>query len=184
MNSVYMKISAFTKLLVILISIVFVNNCAGTKDPVTGEKVIIDPNPVNRAREQAAKGGGIFGDLSGNKKSGTTFEFATSNVLWRATLKTLEFLPLLNVDYQGGVIIYDWYEKESNPDEKIKISVRFVSNELRSDSIQITAHKKICKNLENCTTQKVDDNFSNQIKDNILSSARSLRIEENKKKNN
>lgn len=184
MNNVYMKISAFIKLLAILISIVFVNNCSGTKDPVTGEKVIIDPNPVNRAREQAAKGGGIFGDLSGNKKSGTTFEFATSNVLWRATLKTLEFLPLLNVDYQGGVIIYDWYEKESNPDEKIKISVRFVSNELRSDSIQITAHKKVCKNLENCTTQKVDDKFSNQIKDNILSSARSLRIEENKKKNN
>ena len=184
MNSFHMKINDFIRLLSIFILIVFLNNCGGAKDPVTGEKIIIDPNPVNRAKEQAAKAGGIFGDLSGNRKSGTTLEFATSNVLWRATLKTLEFLPLLNVDYQGGIIVYDWYEKESNPDEKIKISVRFVSNELRSDSIQIAAHKKICKNSENCKTQKVDDNFSSQIKDNILSAARSLRIEENKKKNN
>jgi hypothetical protein len=179
-----MKIKDFIKLLTILISIVFINNCGGTTDPVTGEKVIIDPNPVNRAKEQASRSGGIFGDISGNKKSGTTFEFATSNVLWRATLKTLEFLPLLSVDYQGGIIIYDWYEQESNSDEKIKISVRFVSNEIRSDSVQVTAHKKVCKNSENCKTQKIDDNFSNQIKENILSSARSLRIEENKKKNN
>ncbi len=61
-------------------------------------------------------------------------------------LKTLDFLPLLNADYSGGIIIYDWYSQTNNPKEQIKISVQFLSNELRSDSIKITAHKKICDN--------------------------------------
>lgn len=101
--------------------------------------------------------------------------------MWKATLETLNFLPLLNADYTGGVIIYDWYTESSNSKEQIKVTVRFLSNELRSDSIKVTAHKKICENTDKCTITVLDQRFSESIKDNIIISARSLKIEEVKK---
>jgi hypothetical protein len=139
---------------------------------------IFEPNVDKRAR--AALEGGIT--VFGNKSSGsTTYEFASSNVLWRATLKSLDFLPLINADYSGGVIIYDWYSQSNNPKEQIKISVQFLNNELRSDSIKITAHKKICDNTDRCSNSALDQNFANSIKENIIASARTLKIEEAKK---
>ena len=112
---------------------------------------------------------------------GTKFEFANSNVLWRATLKSLDFLPLLNSDYSGGIIIYDWYSQNNNPKEQIKISVQFLNNELRSDSIKITAHKKICETSDRCSNSTIDQNFANSIKESIIVTARALKIEEAKK---
>jgi hypothetical protein len=172
----------FTKNLLIIISFIFINQCAKT-DPVTGERVIIDPNLDRKASEFRDKGGGIFGDINkiGKSTSGGSFEFANSNVLWRATLKSLDFLPLLNADYSGGIIIYDWYSQTNNPKEQIKISVQFLNNELRSDSLKITAHKKICETTERCSNSTLDQNFANSIKDSIIASARTLKIEEAKK---
>jgi hypothetical protein len=151
-------------------------------DPVTGEKVLTEVNPEKKARDFADKGGGIFGEIN-KKSSGTNFEFATSNVLWRATLQSLDFLPLINADYAGGVIIYDWYSKDPESTEQIKISVRFLNNELRSDSIKIIAHKKICDSEGKCKTSIINNNFSNEIKDGIITSARSLKISDQKKDN-
>jgi hypothetical protein len=141
----------------------------------------IDPDPTKRARAAADRGGGIFGDINNRKSNSTNFEFATSNVLWRATLKSLDFLPLINADYSGGVIIYDWYSQTNNPKEQIKITVQFLNNELRSDSIKITAHKKICETIERCSNSTIDPNFAISVRDNIITSARILKIEEAKK---
>ena len=163
-----------------LIVLFFLNACQKV-DPSTGEKILIEPDPYKRAREFADKGGGIFGDINRIGKNGGSFEFASSNVLWRATLKSLDFLPLLNADYSGGVIIYDWYSQTNNPKEQIKISVQFLNNELRSDSIKITAHKKICEGADRCSNSTLDQNFANTIKDSIITSARALKIEEAKK---
>jgi hypothetical protein len=141
-----------------------------------------NPNVMGRSEEARNSGGGFFNsDRKNEGKTGGVFEFASSNVLWRATLKSLDFLPLLNADYSGGVIIYDWYSQTNNPKEQIKISVQFLNNELRSDSIKITAHKKICETLERCSNSTLDRNFANSIKDSIMASARTLRIEETKK---
>ena len=167
------------KTLILAFFLIFIYNCSKI-DPVTGEKVIIDPNPVRRAEAERDKSGGIFGAITQNK-SQNTFEFSTSNVLWRATLKSLDFLPLLNADYSGGIIIYDWYSQTNNPKDQIKISVQFLSNELRSDSIKIIAHKKICETLERCSNSTIDQNFANSIKESIITSARALKIEETKK---
>jgi len=168
--------------ILIILSLFFLFACV-KKDSATGEVVIIEPNPDKKAREFADKGGGIFGDINkvGKSSGGGNFEFASSNVLWRATLKSLDFLPLLNSDYSGGIIIYDWYSQTNNPKEQIKISVQFLSNELRSDSIKITAHKKICETTERCSNSTLDQNFANSIKDSIIASARTLKIEEAKK---
>ena len=162
------------KFIFTLFLILFIAHC--TKyDPATGEKIIIEPNPDKKAREYRDKGGGLFGEIGG-KKNSNTFEFGTSNVLWRATLKSLDFLPLVNADYSGGVIIYDWYSDGVNNKEQIKVSVKFLNNELRSDSLEVTVHKKTCNNENNCTTQKANNNLSQEIKETILSSARNIRI--------
>ena len=102
-------------LFISILALIFMQNCSSV-DPVTGEKVLIEPNPDKRAREFADKGGGIFGNLGkiGANKTGGVVDFESSNVLWKATLKTLDFLPLLNADYTGGVIVYDWYTETIN----------------------------------------------------------------------
>ena len=166
--------------LLIISIILFTLSCSKT-DPVTGEKITIEPDPVKKARDAAARGGGLFGDIGGQKSSGQTLNFGTSNVLWRATLKSLDFLPLISSDYSGGILIYDWYSQGNNPREQIKISVQFLNNELRSDSIKITAHKRICENVEKCSNLVVEQKFIDTVKDNIITVARSIKIEEAKK---
>jgi len=165
-------------LLFLATSILF--SCS-TKDPIKEEQGYIEPNLKKRIEDARDKGGGIFGDIGKPSSKQNTVDFSNANVLWRATLKSLDFLPLINVDYSGGVIVYDWYSESANPKEQIKISVQFLNNELRSDSLKVTAHKKICNTNENCSSAKLDQDFANKIKDNIISSARLLKIEESKK---
>ena len=174
------KTSFFTKLVTYLVVVLLLGNCTKV-DPVTGEKILIDPNADRKATAFRDQGGGLFGDI-GNKKSGSTsVNFSSANVLWKATLQTLDFLPLSNTDYSGGIIIYDWYSQKNNPNEQIKISVRFLNNELRADSIQVITHKKICDNNNKCSNSTIDEKFSQSIKESIIASARSLKIEETKK---
>ena len=169
------------KKIALLISLILLTfNCAKT-DPITGEQIIIEPDPVKKARESAARSGGLFGEIGGAKSSNQTVNFQNANVLWRATLKTLDFLPLISSDYSGGILIYDWYSQANNPKEQIKISVQFLNNELRSDSIKIIAHKKICENIDKCSNLSADQKFIDNIKDNIIAAARSIKIEEAKK---
>lgn len=175
------KLEKLTILLVLFAVFSFIVNCSKKIDPVTGEEKVPELDTNKKAREFADKGGGLFGDINNRKSSGTTtYEFASSNVLWRATLKSLDFLPVINADYSGGIIIYDWYSEDLNSKEQIKVSVKFLSNELRSDSIQVTVHKKTCENIGNCITLKLENKFSSEIKEKILLTARSMKIEETK----
>jgi len=151
------------------------------KDPVTGENKYIEPDLKKRLEQARDKDGGIFGNIGKRSNEQSTVDFKSSNVLWRATLKSLEFLPLMNADYSGGVIIYDWYSNPNKPSEQIKISVQFLNNELRSDSIKIVAHKKICENVNKCSNLEIDQQFASSVKESIINSARLLKIEEAKK---
>jgi hypothetical protein len=166
------------RLFIFLSLLVFVSNCAKV-DPVTGEKVLVETDTRKKSREFVDKQGGLFGEF-GKSSSGTNFEFSTSNVLWRATLKNLDFLPLANADYSGGIIVYDWY---SNKDDKqsIKISVRFLSNELKSSSVVVAGHKKICDETGKCFVEKLDNKFTDEIKESVISTARQIKIEDSKK---
>ena len=170
---------SFNKLILILLISSVLLGCSPKLDPVTGEKEVFIPNAYERA-DKVARENPII-SFGGRKSNNNEFEFASSNVLWRATLKSLDFLPLLNADYSGGIIVYDWYSQTNNPKEQIKISVQFLSSELRSDSIKITAHKKICETIERCSNSALDQNFANYIKESIITSARTLKIEEAKK---
>ncbi len=119
-----------------------------------------------KRRKNIDEGRGVsLGGIVGKARGGTNYEFSTSNPMWRASLETLDFLPLTTVDYSGGVIITDWYS-DNNKKESIKITLRFLSNEIRSDSIKIIVHKKICNNDFNCSTSLVS---SSVIKDELRS---------------
>ena len=133
--------------------------------PVDLRKEPLDPDA--RAQRNIKEGRGItLGNLG--KTKNTTYEFSTSNPMWRASLEVLDFIPLSTVDYSGGIIITDWYSDSSqNNTESLKISVRFLSNELRSDSLKIIVHKKNCANTDNCQIVLLPN--SSKIKSELLS---------------
>jgi hypothetical protein len=176
-NSTYrLKIASFYLLIV-----GFLFSCSASVDPVTGERRTYELNEKERIKQNVEKGGGIFGDLGKSSKE-TTFSFGTSNVLWRATLKSLDFMPLASIDYAGGILVTDWYSENANPQERIKIMVRFLSNELRTDSVVVIAHKMNCNAQGICSTTILNEKFNDSIKDTIINAARLIKIEDEKKK--
>jgi len=153
----------------------------GSKTDEVIEKEKFEPSAHERAKTYAEKNPiTLLGKDSKDKN--TNFEFSTSNVLWRASLKTLDFIPLATVDYSGGIIITDWYSEGKSNKEQIKIQIRFFSTELRSESIQVISYKKICETNNECANIAGNENFNREIKDLIINTARQIKIEENKKK--
>jgi len=149
------------------------------KDQVFKKKRI-NPNAEEKAKEFRDKGGGLFN--SARKGGSTTFEFSSSNPLWRATLETIDFMPLANVDYAGGIIITDWYSAK-NGEKEIKLNIRFLSTELSATSVKVSGYIKDCAQLENkCITIASKEAFNNQIKLKILEKAREISIKDEAKK--
>jgi len=160
----------------ILVLALFSNACTKNKDSADGtiiKKKKRDPNLKKRADEY---GGTIIGGKDGGLFGGgrSTAQFAADNMLWRASLQTLNFIPLVSANYSGGVIVTDWYSRE-NSNDAIKIQVVFKSDELSTNSIEIISHKKIC-NTNGCRTTAMDQNFNSEIKNKILERARVLNI--------
>jgi len=139
-------------------------------------------NALERARKNVEEGrGASIGGMLGNR-GGTNYEFSSSNPMWRATLETLDFLPLSTVDYSGGTVITDWYS-ENNSNESIKITVRFLSNEVRSDNLKIIVHKKKCSASSNCTTSLLQSNkIETELISTIVQKAALLERADKKKK--
>ena len=107
----------------------------------------VSPDPRERVKKNLEEGRGIrLNDVvkKGVGRGVGTFEFASSNELWRASLDIIEFMPLTSANYSGGIIITDWYSNNTNPNETIKITIRFLSNEIRSDAIDINVFYKKC----------------------------------------
>ena len=87
-----------------------------------------------RARQNVEEGRGFHLKNLGNRK--TTYQFSTSNPLWRATFDVIDFMPLVTVDYSGGMIITDWYTDSNTSNDSLKFTIRFLSNEIRADSLK------------------------------------------------
>ena len=133
--------------------------------------------PVNvddRAKKNIEEGRSFrFGDIG--KGGSGTFEFASSNEMWRASISLLDFAPFSNVDYSGGIIITDWFADESLKNEYLKITVRFLSNEIRADGLNVIIHKKICNDINVCSVSKIKSTLSQEIKLAILKEAAILK---------
>ena len=139
-------------------------------------------DPKKRVEQNIREGKGIrFNDVFGEK--GGTFTFASSNELWRASLDIIDFMPLASVNYSGGIIITDWYSEKNSPNESIKISIRFLTNEIRSDALDIKIFSRKCKNnLVNCSFSELSGNLSTDIKKEILKKAALYKKEIDSKK--
>ena len=135
-----------------------------------------------RSKKNIEEGSGI--SLKGVLKRGsTTYQFSTSNPMWRASLEILDFLPLTTVDYSGGVIITDWYSDNSKNNEAIKISLRFLANEVRSESLKIIVHKRVCLTNQNCKVSLLSQTkIKSELHSAILRKAALLEKESKKKK--
>tara|TARA_B100000963_G_C22429643_1_gene581500 strand:- start:49 stop:570 length:522 start_codon:yes stop_codon:yes gene_type:complete len=127
-------------------------------------------DPKKRIEQNLSQGKGFrFNNQDKNKG---VFDFASSNELWRASLDVIEFMPLSSVNYSGGIIITDWYSEESTPNESIKISIRFLTNEIRSDALDVKIFNRKCSNsLVNCKFSNISGNLTNEIKKEILKKA-------------
>ena len=151
-----------------------ISSC-GLYKPTDARKV--SPKGTDRAKKNIEEGKGFrLMDARRNRGSGI-FEFASSNPMWRASVKLLEFTPFSNVDYSGGIIITDWFSNdETNQNESIKITVKFLSNEIRADGIDVLVYKRVClSNNNNCKINKVESDLSKEIKLAILKEATILK---------
>ena len=131
----------------------------------------VSPNVDERVQQAIQEGRGFRIGSGMGGKGGTNFEFASSNELWRASLEVLDFLPLANVDYSGGIIITEWYSEGTSNDEAIKITVRFLSNEIRADGLSVIIHKRVCNKFQQCTTAKIKSTLEEEVKLAILKTA-------------
>ena len=154
-------------LFLIFLSAIFLNSCGGKLPGADARKY--PPNPEARVKKNIEEGRGFRLSEVGKNKGGT-FEFASSNELWRASLDTIDFMPLASVNYSGGIIITDWYS--SNVDnESIKISIRFLTNEVRSDALDIKVFNRKCNVQFNCVITEKSGNLVSELTNKILKTA-------------
>ena len=168
--------------LIVPLTLLMLTSCQALKPKKVNTREI-PVKGMERARKNIEEGSGI--SLKNVlKRGGTNFEFSSSNPMWRASLEILDFLPLSTVDYSGGMIVSDWYTGDST-NESIKISIRFLSNEVRSDSLKIIVHKKKCASNQTCQTKLLNNSkISQELRGTILKKAAQLEKEsKNKKKN-
>lgn len=138
-------------------------------------------DPKLRVKKNLEEGRG-FRLSESFKKSGGVFEFASSNELWRASLDTIDFMPLVSVNYSGGIIITDWYSSGNSSNESIKVSIRFLTNEIRSDALDIKVFNKKCITPTNCVTSEKEGTINFELKKKILETA-AIYKSQNKDKN-
>ena len=164
----------------LFISSIFLNGCGGKLPGADARKYPADPK--KRVEQNIAQGKGfkLMGQVG--KGNGGVFEFASSNELWRASLDILDFMPLASVNYSGGIIITDWYSTDKASSESIKISVRFLSNEVRADALDIKIFNRICVDLSNCVVSEKTGNIAPELKVKILKTAAIYKSEKKKKK--
>ena len=160
---------------------VFLNGCNGKFPGADARKFPDDPKL--RVKKNLEEGRGFkVGNLLETNKRGGVFEFASSNELWRATLDTIDFMPLTTANYSGGIIVTDWYSDNENLSESLKITVRFLSNEIRSDSVDLKIFYKKCDKLNVCTISEGQTNLNNELKKQILKKASIYKTQSKTKK--
>ena len=160
---------ALKSIFILLLSSTLLYSCGGKLPGADARKY--DPDPKKRVAKNLEEGRGFrLSDQLGKSGSGV-FEFASSNELWRASLDIIDFMPLASVNYSGGIIITDWYSTDQNSNESIKISIRFLTNEIRSDALDIKVFNKKCVAQSNCVTSEKEGSINNELKTKILKTA-------------
>ena len=169
MNAEQMLIKFIRIICLISLVSVFLSACNGKFPGADARKVSADPK--ERVKKNLEEGRGFtLNKTFGNMNKSGTFDFASSNELWRASLDIIDFMPLTSVNYSGGIIVTDWYSDGSS-NESIKISIRFLTNEIRSDSLNVKVYTKTCENLNNCRINENNPEVANKLITTILKKA-------------
>ena len=155
-----------------LVFLIFLNSCWNNFFRGADARKV-SPDPRERVKKNLEEGKGFRLDnaIKNRVSRGGNFEFASSNELWRASLDIIEFMPLTSANYSGGMIITDWYSNDNNPNETIKITIRFLSNEIRSDAIDINVFYKKCDAEYKCIVKKNNQNIESELRREILRKA-------------
>ena len=176
----FMQNNQYFSNLIILISILLITSQCGLYRKTDTREIPVNAN--ERVQKNLEEGRRIkFSDLT-SRGSGK-FEFATANEMWRATIEILDFIPLANADYGGGVIITDWYNDSGTSNESIKIMVQFLSNEIRADGLKVVVYNKICNDeaQTNCSTNVQKTGIEQELKLAILKKASEFKLISNEK---
>jgi hypothetical protein len=171
-----MKKTSILSISLIISALILFSSCNKNMDPNRP----IGAEGKRKKNIEEGRGASIGGLLG--KVGKTTYEFSTSNPMWRASLETLDFLPFTTVDYSGGIIITDWYSDNTNSNESIKLTLRFLSNEIASNSIKVIVHKKKCSTNTDCVVKKVDSKITEELIASILTKASEFENQSKKKK--
>lgn len=168
-----------TKFLVVLSTLVLVANCSGVgKERNDLPSHPMDPEDARKLRNGKLTGEGglqLFGPDDASEAAGAS-PIGVNSFLWRATLDTLTFMPILSADPFGGVILTDWYEDPKAPGERFKITALILDRNLRTDAIKITVHKQAKDAGGEWRDQAVNSELGRKLEDTILSQARELRV--------
>ena len=178
------SIKAIKLLGVFSICVLLLSACNGKIPGADARKVSADPK--ERVKKNLEEGRGFtLNKAFGNATRGGTFDFASSNELWKASLDVIDFMPLSSVNYSGGIIITDWYSENQNPNESVKITIRFLTNEVRSDALDIKIFNRKClDNLLNCKFTQTDGILVTELKKEILKKAALYKENKDKKEKN
>ena len=161
-----------TKFILFILIFFTLTSCAKEGFFKTGDARKNPPDPRERVKKNLEEGRGFrINDAIGGRWGGTNFEFASSNELWRASLDVLDFMPLTSANYSGGIIITDWYSEAGNSEDSIKITIRFLSNEIRSDAVDIDIFYKNCVSTNNCSINKKEGPLKKELTKKILTKA-------------
>ena len=181
-----MKFNNFITCLILILAFLLSTGCKNLFRWTDTREIPV--NAEERVQKNLEEGRGIQFGIGKNRGLGGTFDFASSNELWRASIEVLDFVSFTNASYSGGIIITDWFAGNQNSTDnknlrELKITVRFLSNEIRADGIQVIIHEKICekKDKTNCKIKKIKSNIQNEIKLAILKKATILKKETEKK---
>jgi predicted small lipoprotein YifL len=165
-------------ILIFLISL-SITACGGKLPGADAKKV--SPDPRERVKKNLEEGKGFRLNDLGNKNSGTTYEFASSNELWRASLDVIDFMPLTTANYNGGIIVTDWYSENQKAGESVKITIRFLTNEVRSDALNVKVFYKKCKTVLDCEITETEGNIKEELTKSILKKATIYKKQSDKK---
>ncbi len=150
-----------------LFSFILLNGCKNGKLPGADARKV-PYSAEERVKRHLESGKGFRLDNAFKLKKGGDFEFASSNELWRASLDVIDFMPLASANYSGGMIITDWYTDNSNPKDSIKVTIRFLTNEVRSDALSIKVFYKKCLDVNNCIVEEKSGILEKELKKEIL----------------
>jgi len=180
-----MNIKKILKIFIILIISTFtLNACNGKLPGADARKYPKDPAKRVQQNLEEGRGFRLNDAVKGfTENKGGVFDFASANELWRASLDTIDFMPLSSVNYSGGIIITDWYADNTNQNESIKISIRFLTNEIRSDALDIKVFNRKCsENFQQCVTKEVNGVIAPELKKKILKTATIYKSQKENKK--